>query len=62
MLNQATEDQLRDHLEFLSSDLLEGRAPGTRGEALAAGYIASHFRASGTLQESKEGKSLVALP
>lgn len=34
---------LRAHLEFLSSDLLEGRAPGTRGGELAAHYIAAQF-------------------
>ncbi|HEV7991456.1 MAG TPA: M20/M25/M40 family metallo-hydrolase [Gemmatimonadaceae bacterium] len=35
------------HLRFLSSDLLEGRAPGTRGGRLAAEYIASQLRAAG---------------
>lgn len=35
------------HLRFLSSDLLEGRAPATRGGRLAAEYIASQLRASG---------------
>src|SRR5689334_11709564 len=35
------------HLKFLSSDLLEGRAPATRGGRLAAEYIASQLRASG---------------
>ncbi len=35
------------HLRFLSDDLLEGRAPGTRGGELAARYIAAQFRALG---------------
>ncbi|MEO6086754.1 MAG: hypothetical protein ABIQ18_26930, partial [Umezawaea sp.] len=35
------------HLRFLSSDLLEGRAPATRGGRLAAEYIASQLRAYG---------------
>lgn len=35
------------HLRFLSSDLLEGRAPGTRGGALAEQYIASVLEANG---------------
>jgi Zn-dependent M28 family amino/carboxypeptidase len=35
------------HLKFLSSDLLEGRAPATRGGRLAAEYIASQLRAAG---------------
>src|SRR6266540_3314987 len=35
------------HLRFLSSDLLEGRAPATRGGRLAAEYIASQLEAFG---------------
>jgi Zn-dependent M28 family amino/carboxypeptidase len=38
---------LRAHLEYLSDDLLEGRAPATRGGALAAQYIAAQFRRLG---------------
>src|SRR5439155_37861 len=32
------------HLRFLASDLLEGRAPATRGGRLAAAYIAAQFQ------------------
>lgn len=42
-----TENEYRAHLEFLSSDLLEGRATGSRGARLAAAYIAAHFQALG---------------
>jgi Zn-dependent M28 family amino/carboxypeptidase len=35
------------HLRFLSSDLLEGRAPATRGGRLASEYIAAQFQALG---------------
>ena len=35
------------HLRFLASDLLEGRAPATRGGQLAAEYIAAQFQALG---------------
>jgi Zn-dependent M28 family amino/carboxypeptidase len=35
------------HLRFLASDLLEGRAPATRGGRLAAAYIAAQFQALG---------------
>lgn len=38
---------IRAHAEFLSSDLLEGRATGSRGYELAAAYVASHFRQYG---------------
>src|SRR5881392_410295 len=35
------------HLRFLASDLLEGRAPATRGGRLATEYIATQFQALG---------------
>src|SRR6266852_9335690 len=35
------------HLRFLASDLLEGRAPATRGGRIAAEYIAAQFQALG---------------
>src|SRR5213593_3637558 len=35
------------HLRFLASDLLEGRAPATRGGRLAAEYIAAQFQVLG---------------
>jgi len=35
------------HVRFLASDLLEGRAPATRGGRLAAEYIATQFQALG---------------
>lgn len=34
---------IKSHLDFLSDDLLEGRAPGTRGGELAAKYIAAQY-------------------
>ena len=40
-------DVLRGHLEFLSDDALEGRAPGTRGGELAQKYLASQLRRLG---------------
>ncbi|MDB4883915.1 MAG: peptidase [Gemmatimonadetes bacterium] len=42
-----TAAEIDAHLRFLSSDLLEGRAPGTRGGRLAAEYIATQLRAYG---------------
>src|SRR5438874_3053901 len=33
------------HIRYLADDLLEGRAPGTRGGRLAAQYIAAQFEA-----------------
>src|SRR5688572_14667431 len=42
-----TPNEIDGHLRFLSSDLLEGRAPATRGGRLAAEYIAAQLRVSG---------------
>jgi len=41
------EGRWRSDVRFLSSDLLEGRAPGTRGDELARGYVAARFEAIG---------------
>jgi Zn-dependent M28 family amino/carboxypeptidase len=38
---------MRAHLEFLSDDALEGRAPGTRGGLIAAKYIQAQFERLG---------------
>lgn len=40
-------DAIRAHTKFLSSDLLEGRGPGTRGDELTTNYIAAQFEALG---------------
>ena len=41
------EDAIRSHVDFLASDLLEGRAAASRGYDIAAAYVAAHFRQSG---------------
>ncbi|RKG74954.1 M20/M25/M40 family metallo-hydrolase [Corallococcus exercitus] len=51
-----TADLLRAHVRFLASDLLEGRGPGTRGDALAQEYIATQFEGLG-LKPGAEGGS-----
>jgi Zn-dependent M28 family amino/carboxypeptidase len=43
----ASPDVFWAHLQFLSSDLLEGRGTATRGGLLAAGYIATTFQRLG---------------
>ncbi len=42
-----TPQEIDAHIRFLSSDLLEGRAPATRGGRLAAEYIAAQLRRYG---------------
>ena len=46
-LSAISDDGLRADVKFLASDLLEGRAPSTRGGQLAAEYIASRFAGAG---------------
>jgi hypothetical protein len=45
--SKITEDVLRAHTKFLSSDLLEGRGPATRGDALAEAYIQAQMEGMG---------------
>jgi len=40
---QSSETRIREHISYLASDLLEGRAPGTKGEKLAQEYIIKAF-------------------
>src|SRR6058998_1711618 len=43
------------HLKYLADDLLEGRAPATRGGRLAAKYIAAQFQAIGLEPAGSDG-------
>ncbi len=38
-----TPEAIAAHTKFLASDLLEGRGPATRGDALAREYVAAQF-------------------
>lgn len=40
-------EAIRGHMQFLASDLLEGRGTGTRGYQVAADYVATQFEAAG---------------
>ncbi|HMA17105.1 MAG TPA: M28 family peptidase, partial [Thermoanaerobaculia bacterium] len=42
-----TEDVIRGHVRFLGSDLLEGRAPASRGDVLAQQYIQAQMEGLG---------------
>jgi len=42
-----TRDELYNHINFLASDALKGRFPGTNEDKLAARYIAKQFNISG---------------
>ena len=44
---QITGDDLKEYLSILASDALEGRETGTRGQKMAAAFIAAHFQELG---------------
>jgi hypothetical protein len=48
-------ERVRAHVEFLASDLLEGRETGTRGHEIAASYVVSQFQALGLKPGGENG-------
>jgi Zn-dependent M28 family amino/carboxypeptidase len=50
------------HARFLSSDLLEGRGPGTRGDRLAQEYIAAQFESYGLEPAGDNGTFFQRVP
>lgn len=50
-----TVDELTDHVNFLASDSLKGRKPGTPGGKLAAEYIRDEFVKSGLTLMAEDG-------
>ena len=50
------------HIRYLSSDLLEGRRPGTRGGELAAAYIAASFARLGLEPAGDSGSYYYRVP
>ncbi len=53
---------LKAHMRYLSSDLLEGRGPGTRGDHLATSYIAAQFEAAGLQPAGDNGTFFQRVP
>ncbi len=54
--------KLRAHLEFIASDLLEGRDTGSRGLQIAAKYIVSHLKQWGVQPGGVDGTYFHPLP
>ena len=55
-------ERIRAHVRFLSLDLLEGRGPGTRGDKLAAEYIATQFALDGLQPAGDDGTYFQKVP
>lgn len=45
--NQITAAELKEYLSIIASDALEGRETGSRGQKMAAAFIAAHFQENG---------------
>lgn len=54
--------ELAAHVKYLSSDLLEGRGPGTRGDLLAQNYLATQLEAAGFAPGAADGSWLQPVP
>jgi hypothetical protein len=57
-----TENVLRGHVRFLASDLLEGRAPASRGDVLAQQYIQAQMEGLGLEPGAPGGGWLQKVP
>ena len=60
--NSVRADAIRGHVEFLASDLLEGRAAATRGYDIAAAYVAAQFRQAGLAPAGDDDTYLQTVP
>jgi Zn-dependent M28 family amino/carboxypeptidase len=57
-----TEAVIRAHTKFLASDLLEGRGPATRGDALAEAYLQAQMESLGLKPGAPEGGWIQKVP
>jgi Zn-dependent M28 family amino/carboxypeptidase len=58
----AAAHRVRADVEFLASDLLEGRDTGSKGYDIGASYVASRFRAIGLTPGGKDSSWFVEVP
>lgn len=56
------ETVLRAHIRFLADDLLEGRGPGSRGDALTQRYLQTQFRLFGLQPAAPDGGWIQPVP
>src|SRR3954453_1130999 len=55
-------DRVKAPVAFLASDRLEGRGPGTRGEALTTEYLADEFKKAGLKPVGERGSYFQPVP
>src|SRR6266404_3750173 len=61
-LRNVNPENIRQHVRFLSHDLLEGRGTGQRGGDIAAEYIATQFALAGLTPAGENGTYLQKVP
>jgi Zn-dependent M28 family amino/carboxypeptidase len=61
-LRNVNPENIRQHVRFLSHDLLEGRGTGTRGGDIAAEYIATQFALDGLKPMGDNGSYMQKVP
>lgn len=54
-LDRISAESMKGHVSFLASDLLEGRSTPSRGQDIAAEYIAAQFRRAGLQPAGDDG-------
>ncbi|HEX6219112.1 MAG TPA: peptidase M28, partial [Sphingomicrobium sp.] len=59
---EAAAQRVRGHVEFLASDLLEGRETGSKGLEIGASYVASQFRGLGLEPGGTDGSWYLQVP
>ena len=52
---EITAGEIENHISFLASDRLKGRYPGTAGDEMLTGYIATQLKQAGLILYEKEG-------
>src|SRR5437868_7033160 len=55
-------ERIKAAVAYLSSDRLEGRGPGTRGEALTTEYLAAEFKKAGLKPAGERGTYFQPVP
>lgn len=61
-LESITPEYIKAHTLYLSDDMLEGRGTGSRGEKIAAKYIAAQFQAIGLEPGNSDGTYFQNIP
>ncbi len=62
VLSEIKPEVLRAHMAFLADDLLEGRGTATRGQEIAAAYIATEFASYGLKPAGDKGSYIQRVP